>query len=102
MQHCDGKLCTFFRVSITVPDGWVEDKEATDYFKVQILLPKGVGFDAAPAKIYAVARYNRAKQPIADFVPDAIKYWKRRAKDAKIVKLDDLPRGEGKPSYVRH
>jgi hypothetical protein len=102
MQHCDGKLCAFFRVSIVVPDGWVEDKEATDYFKVQMLLPKGVEFDKAPAKIYALARYNPKKQPIADFVPDTIKDWKSRAKDGKIVKLDDLARGPGKPVFVRH
>ena len=97
MNQCDGKLCAFFRVSITVPDGWVEDKEATDYFKVQMLLPKNVEFDKAPAKIYAMARYNRNKQPISDFLPDSIKDWRSRAKDAKITRLEDLPRGNGKP-----
>ena len=95
MNQCDGKLCAFFRVSITVPDGWVEDKEATDYFKVQMLLPKNVEFDKAPAKIYAMARYNRNKQPISDFLPDSIKDWRSRAKDAKITRLEDLPRGNG-------
>ena len=101
MNQCDGKLCAFFRVSITVPDGWVEDKEATDYFKVQMLLPKNVEFDKAPAKIYAMARYNRNKQPISDFLPDIIKDWRSRAKDAKIARLEDLPRGNGAAAFVR-
>ena len=102
MNPCDGKLCAFFRVSITVPDGWVEDKEATDYFKLQMLLPKGIAFDKAPAKIYAVARYNPKKLPIADFASDSINDWKSRAKNSKIVKLDDLTRGPGKTRYVRY
>jgi hypothetical protein len=101
MNRCDGKLCAFFRVSITVPDGWVEDKEATDYFKVQMLLPKNVEFDKAPAKIYAIARYNRNKQPISDFLPETIKDWRSRAKDAKITRLDDLSRGGGNVAFVR-
>ena len=101
MRQCEGKLCAVFRASITIPDGWVEDKEASDYFKAQMLLPKGADFEKAPAKIYAVVHYNRAKQPISDFLPDTIKDWKSRAKDAKISKLDDLARG-GKPPFVRH
>jgi hypothetical protein len=52
-----------------------------------------------PAKIYAVVRYNRNKQPISDFMPDNIADWKSRAKDGKTTTLDDLPRG-GKPAFV--
>ena len=102
MTPCDGKMCAFFRASITIPDGWVEDKEATKYFNSQFLLPKGIDFEKAPAKIYVVVRYNRDKQPISDFMPDSIKDWKSRAKGAKISKLDDLPRGGGKPAFQRH
>ena len=67
-----------------------------------MLLPKNVEFDKAPAKIYAMARYNRNKQPISDFLPDSIKDWRGRAKDAKITRLDDLPRGDGKAPFVRN
>jgi hypothetical protein len=28
--------------------------------------------------------------------------WRSRAKDAKIIDLDDLSRGDGKPAFVRH
>jgi hypothetical protein len=101
MNLCDHKMCGFFRASITLPDGWVEDKEATKYFNSQFLLPKGIDFDSAKAKIYVVVRYNRNKQPISDFVPDAIADWRSRAKDAKITRLEDLPRGDGKPVFER-
>ena len=101
MQQCDRKLCPLFRASITIPEGWVEHKEASNYFKAQMLLPKGLDFEKAPAKIYTVVRYNRDKKPISDFLPESIKDWKSRAKDATISKLDDLPRGD-KPAFLRH
>jgi hypothetical protein len=101
MNDCDGKLCAFFRASITIPDGWVEDREATDYFKAQMLLPKGIEFDKAPAKIYALVRFNRDKRPVSDFPLDSFNDWKERAKDAKITKLADVPRA-GKPAFIRH
>ena len=101
MFTCNGKLCPFLRASVVIPDGWVEDKEATSYFKAVLLLPQGSDFDKSPVKIYAVALYNRDKKPIADFIPDAIKDWKSRAKDAKIVKLEDYPRPSGQ-RFVRY
>ena len=101
LNQCDQKLCPFFRASVTLPDGWVEDPEATRYFNSQFLLPQGVDFDAAQAKIYVAVRYNRNKQPIADFIPGAISDWKSRAKDAKITRLENLPRSDGKPVFER-
>jgi hypothetical protein len=102
MNPCDDKMCAFFRASITVPDDWVEDKEATKYFNSQFLLPKGAEFEKAPAKIYVVVRYNRNKQPVSDFMVGNIADWRSRAKDAKVTKLDNLPRGDGKPVFERH
>src|SRR5580658_9542495 len=94
MNQCDGKLCPFFRASIVIPDGWVEDKGATRHFNSQFLLPRGVDFDKSAVKIYVAVVYNRKKQPISDFMPDQLAEW-RSAKDAKITDLDDLPRGDG-------
>jgi hypothetical protein len=98
---CEGKICPFFRASVTVPDGWVEDKEATNYFKAVFMLPSGMSFDAAPAKIYAIAVSNREKKPISVFLPDMVKDLKSRSKGAKVTRLDGLPR-PGKPAFVRH
>lgn len=102
MNQCNGKLCPFFRASIVIPDGWVEDKDATRHFNSQFLLPKGADFETANAKIYVAIIYNRNKQPISDFMPENIADWHSRAKDAKITDLDDLPRGDGKVAFVRH
>jgi hypothetical protein len=95
-------LCGSFRASITIPEGWVQDKEASAYFDAKMLLPKGIDFEKAPVKIYVVVRYNRDKQSVSDFMPDSVKDWKSRAKNAKISKLDDLPRGGGKQAFQRH
>jgi hypothetical protein len=102
MNQCDGKLCPFFRASIVIPEGWVEDRDSTRYFNSQFLLPKGTDFEKAAAKIWVAAIYNRKKQPISDFMPESIADWHSRAKDAKITDLDDLPRGDGKVAFVRH
>jgi hypothetical protein len=106
MNQCGNKqkgaLCASFRASITIPDGWVQDKEASAYFDAQMLLPKGVDFGKARAKIYVVVRYNRDKQPISDFLPDSIADWNSRAKDAKISELADFQRSDGKPAFERH
>ncbi len=104
MKHCEGQqqLCPFFRASVTIPSGWVEDKEATQYFKVVMLLPVGQDFEKAPAKIYAVARYMPKGEKLAEHLDAALKDWRSRAKDGKITKLADQPRGEGKSPFVRH
>jgi hypothetical protein len=102
MNLCDGKMCPFFRASIVIPDGWVEDKGATRHFNSQFLLPEGVDFERSAVKIYVAVKYNRKKQPISDFVPIQLADWRSRAKSAKITGLDDLPRGDGKPAFVRH
>jgi hypothetical protein len=80
MRQCDMKLCASFHASITVPEGWVEDKEASRELGVQMLLPKGQAFDAAPAKIYALVRYNKDKQPVSAItrIPIAIGARARR------------------------
>jgi len=83
MNQCNGKLCPFFRASIVIPDGWVEDRGATRHFNSQFLLPKGTDFETAAAKIYVAVKYNRKKQPISDFMPENIADWRSRAKDAK-------------------
>jgi hypothetical protein len=102
MNQCNGKLCPFFRASIVIPDGWVEDRDSTRYFNSQFLLPKGTDFEKAAAKIYVAIKYNRKKQPISDFMPENIADWHSRAKDARITDLDDLSRGDGKVAFVRH
>jgi hypothetical protein len=102
MNQCDGKLCPFFRASIVIPDGWVEDRGATRHFNSQFLLPQGVDFEKSAVKIYIAVMYNRKKQPVSDFLPKQLADWRSLAKSVKITNLDDFPRSEGKPAFVRH
>lgn len=103
MNPCDSGVCAFFRASTTVPDGWVEDAEATRELRVQMLLPKGQDFDEAPAKIYTLVRYNAGRKlQVADIVKDTYADWGRRAKAAKPEKLADVARADGKPAFVSH
>lgn len=102
MRDCDMKLCVSYRASITVPEGWVEDKEASSALGVQMLLPKDVDFEKAPAKIYALVRYNKDKQPVPAVTKDTYRDWKERSKKAKIAKLADVARANGKPAFERH
>ena len=102
MRTCQNRICPYFRASITVPDNWVEDKQASRELDAQMLLPKGQTFEKAPAKIYVAIRFNPKKQPLSDFIPDAYKQLKSSAKDAKITDLPALARSGGKPDYVRY
>ncbi len=102
MRDCDGKLCAYFKASITVPEGWAEDKEASRALGVQMLLPKDQPFEAAPAKIYALVRYIKDKQPVSTAVRDTYRDWKGRSKKAKVAKLADVARMNGKPAFERH
>jgi hypothetical protein len=102
MRHCDGKLCPFFRASVTVPQGWVEDAEATRELGVQMMLPKGHDFENAPAKIYVLVRYNKDKKPVSAITQDTYRDWKNRAKNAKVSKLPETARANGKSAFERH
>jgi hypothetical protein len=102
MRMCEQKMCAYFRATITIPDNWVEDKEASREFDAQMLLPRGKTFEKAPAKIYVAVRYNPKKQPVADFVLDAHAELRDSAKDGKFTMLPDQSRAEGKPPYTRY
>jgi hypothetical protein len=102
MRDCDRKLCAYFKASITVPEGWVEDKEASSALGVQMLLPKGQDFEKALAKIYVLVRYNKDKQPVTAITRDTYRDWKERSRKAKVAKLADLARTSGKPAFERH
>jgi hypothetical protein len=102
MLQCDGKLCPFFRASVIVPEGWVEDAEATRALGVQMLLPKGQDFEKAPAKIYVLVRYNKDKGLASVITRDVYSDWKKRAKNAKVTKLPEVVRANGKPAFERH
>jgi hypothetical protein len=102
MRTCDKGMCPYFRASITIPDGWVEDKAASREFDALMLLPAGKDFDNAQAKIYVAVRYNPKKLPVANFVLDAHEQLRDSAKDGRFTMLPEMIRADGKPSYIRY
>ena len=102
MRDCDMKLRAFFKASITAPEDWIEDKEASSALGVQMLLPKGQEFEKAPAKIYALVRYNKDKAPVSTISRDTYRDWKERSSKAKVAKLTEVPRASGKRAFERH
>jgi hypothetical protein len=102
MNPCkEQTLCAFFRPSVTVPGGWIEDKAATRHFGAVILLAKGVNFNDSQATIYAVARFNPKKEPLTRFVAETVGELSGQAKDAKVTTLPDLPRAAGQSPFKR-
>jgi hypothetical protein len=102
MNTCDGKLCPYYQLALTPPDGWVVDTEATKQNKVQIMVPKGTNYATAPALIYVQVFYHPNKQQrLADFASVSNGRWQSHVKDAKVSELPAVARANGKPGYLR-
>lgn len=99
---CGGKLCPYYQINLTPPDGWVLDARATWHNKVQMMVPKGTDFATAPALIYVQVFYHRDKgQTLAEFARTSNERWRAQFKDAKITELPSVPRVNGKPGFLR-
>ena len=103
MRHCDGKLCASFRASITVPEGWVEDKEASRELGVQMLLPKGQSISKRrpprSMRWCATTRTSSRSRPLRA-TPTGI--GKSAPRTPRSSKLPDVARQNGKPAFERH
>ncbi len=81
IRSCDGKLCPYYRIALTPPDGWVIDEGATKKNDVQIIVPKGKTFGNAPALIYVQVFYHRDKQQsLANFAETSNERWRAGSK----------------------
>ncbi len=102
MSNCDGKLCPYFQLALTPPDGWVVEQEATNKNRIQILVPKGRNFGNAPALIYVQVFFHRdKKQSLANFAEVSNDRWRANVKGAKISALPEVKRANGKPGFLR-
>ena len=94
MNQCDHKMCPFFRASIVIPDGWVEDKDATRYFNSQFLLPKGVDFEKEMAEIDSLFPYGLIMLPTPEemgvTLPAGLRVQAFRHGDEVIVRRSDF------------
>jgi hypothetical protein len=99
MLICGGKLCPFYRASFAPPPGWVEDEENGRRMGAVIFVPGGQTFHSAGAIIYATARPNPDKKPIAEFIERDQARWREKAPDVKIKRLPDVVRASGKDPF---
>lgn len=103
LNPCGGQeLCPSFRVVLTLPDGWVLDREATAKNNVQMIVPKGKNFANAEPLIYVQVFYHRDKQQsLADFARVSNERWLAAAGKAKVSDLPPVPRTNGKDGFLR-
>lgn len=90
-----GKLCPFFKPSIAVPEGWVEDRAAGRPRGLLVLVPKGTTFDTAEAVIYARAQWNPDGETLSRFIEADHAQWRARHKGARIEPVGETPRAGG-------
>jgi hypothetical protein len=102
MNTCDGKLCPYYELALTPPDGWTLDRDASKKNKVQIMVPKGKNYANAPALIYVQVFYHRDKQQtLENFAEVSNGRWQAHVKDAKVTELAAVARANGKPGFLR-
>src|SRR5262245_7031917 len=102
VNPCGQKLCAYYQISLTPPDGWMLDAKATKDNKIQIVVPKGQSFATADPLIY-VQVFNRAdkQQALADFARTSNARWIAANAKSKITELSPVERSNGKPAFLR-
>src|SRR5262249_61125483 len=63
VNPCGQKLCAYYQIALTPPDGWVLDAKATKDNKIQIVVPKGQVFASAHPRSSAHGGDRAADQP---------------------------------------
>jgi hypothetical protein len=100
MKVCEGKLCPYFELATTPPEGWVLEKEATKENGVQMFVPKGTNFHSAEALIYIkVLPQQGEANSIEEFVKVSQDGWRNSVPDTKITKMPEVARKNGKAAF---
>jgi hypothetical protein len=99
MRQCDGKLCPYFRLKFTPPNGWVLEVNAMRENQLQIYVPRGKDFGDADAVMYIRISYNSDKRSLDKFIEVAHQRWREAVSDTKIDKLANEKRTNGLPDY---
>ncbi len=107
MSMCGGspqglQLCPHYQVALHAPDGWQEDEAAGKKNRLQIVVPKGKTFGDAPALIYFKVSLRQKDRSIEDFIKLSHEHWMKSVPDAKIVRLGEVERTNGKPAFMSY
>jgi len=102
VNPCGQKLCPYYQIVLTPPDGWMLDAKATKDNKIQIGVPKGQSFATADPLIYVQVFYRADKQQaLADFARASNARWIAANARSKITELPPVERSNGKPAFLR-
>jgi hypothetical protein len=102
VNQCGQKLCPYFQIALTPPDGWVLDAKATKDNKIQIIVPQGQTFATADPLIYVQVFYHSDKQQtLADFARTSNARWIAANAKSKIGEMPAVERVNGKPAFLR-
>jgi hypothetical protein len=100
MNVCGGKLCPYFELAATPPDGWVLEKKASKQHGAQMLVPKGKDFHSAEALIYIkVLPQQGEANSVEEFIKVSQDRWRESVPDTKITKMPDVARKNGKTAF---
>lgn len=107
MNMCGGgpqglQLCPSYQVVLNAPDGWQEDKDASKKNRVQVVVPKGKTFGDAPALIYFKVSLREKDRSLDDFIALSHDRWLKSVPDAKITRLGEVERNNGKPAFLSY
>jgi len=84
---------------VTTPPGWTHDEEASRYFAVNMLIPRGTSFADAPVVMYAKASY-KPRTPdthtVAELIQQDITEHKANVSGVVATALQPIRSGDGK------
>jgi hypothetical protein len=102
LGSCGEKLCPYFQLVLTPPEGWLLDKAASSAKQVHIMVPKGQSFATAQPLIYVQVFYHADKQQtLADFARVSNARWVSENPKSKVSELPAVERANGKPAFLR-
>jgi len=99
MNICDGKMCPFYELVATPPQGWAAEKDASKQNKVQMFVPRGKNFGNADALIYVKVSYKDKDLDLSQFISNSQQRWRGAVPDSKITKMPVVERTNGKAAF---
>lgn len=95
--------CTYFQTHISIPTGWVYDKDAmlkpcND--KANFSVEQGHTFKNSPTIFYSTAVANKDNKSIKDFITKSHNTWKEKDANIQITQLPDVKSLDGKTTFT--
>lgn len=98
LDNCEGgKLCPWWQVKLAPPQGWRVDEEFGKAHKTTALALMDNAKD--DPVIYVASSLDRAKDTVDARVARSEEQWRKRFPDAKIERLEDVPRASGEAPF---